>query len=226
MGKAIAAIVAPNGRPYYEPFCGALGVMRHVGYGVAADSDSEMIALWKAVQNGWQPPRDVSREEYYRVKADLSAPPELRAFVKHGCSYGGREWGGHIAGYQKGTKHSHATSACNVISSFRTSVRGIKFVCADYRALAIPDGAVVYCDPPYAGTTAMKGGAFDSEEFWAWVAALSHRCAVFVSEYQAPPDWCEVFTSSREGIRQGRNAQKTRSVERLFMRRSFPPWSL
>lgn len=224
VGKAVATIIAPNGRLYYEPFCGALGVMRHIGYGVAADSDPEIIALWKAVQSGWQPPSEVSREEYYAIKADTSAPPELRAFVKHGCSFGGKAWAGYAAGFQNGAKRSYAQSACNVIGKIARNIRGVEFVCSDYRALSIQDGSVVYCDPPYHGTTAIKG-EFDSAEFWSWARALSRRCILFVSEYQAPPDWCEVWSQEiPDGIRQGKNAQKKRSVERLFARRVFPPW--
>lgn len=43
----------------------------------------------------------------------------------------------------------------------RDSLEGLRkaqFTCLDYRDVVIPDGSIVYCDPPYAKTTSYTTG--------------------------------------------------------------------
>lgn len=58
----------------------------------------------------------------------------------------------------------------------------------DYRDLYIPDGAVVYCDPPYTNTSGYAGN-FDHRAFYAWCRAVGKRHPLFVSEYWMPSDF-------------------------------------
>lgn len=65
----------------------------------------------------------------------------------------------------------------------------MEFYGGDYAAFPIPDNSIIYCDPPYQGTTKYNKG-FDYRRFWYWcnkMVKLGHK--VFVSEYNAPPDW-------------------------------------
>lgn len=55
-----------------------------------------------------------------------------------------------------------------------------------YKDVVIPNGAVVYCDPPYANTTKYVTGEFNSKEFWTWADEVSRTNPVYVSEYTAP----------------------------------------
>jgi len=69
------------------------------------------------------------------------------------------------------------------------SISNIDFSNLDYRQLVIPEGAVVYCDPPYEGTYGY-GMEFDHAEFWDWCRTVaSNGNKVFVSEYNAPGDF-------------------------------------
>lgn len=58
----------------------------------------------------------------------------------------------------------------------------------DYRDLYIPDGAAVYCDPPYASTGGY-GIDFDHRAFYAWCRAVGKSHPIFVSEYWMPSDF-------------------------------------
>lgn len=87
---------------------------------------------------------------------------------------------------------------------------------ADYRSLAIPDDAVVYCDPPYCGTdtggyTSMGGNVFDSAAFHDWCRA--QRALVVVSEYQMPDDFVCIAQFSHQNLLGKNNVVK----ERLFV---------
>lgn len=65
-----------------------------------------------------------------------------------------------------------------------------------------PVGKLVYCDPPYAGTTAY--GAFDNFDhdlFWAMMSKWTENNTVVVSEYAAPEGWkCVAEFQSRMGM--------------------------
>ena len=43
-------------------------------------------------------------------------------------------------------------------------LQGVEFVHSDYQNLDIPDNSIVYCDPPYAGTTKYEDD-FNHDEF-------------------------------------------------------------
>lgn len=88
----------------------------------------------------------------------------------------------------------------------------------DYRDVQLPDGCVVYCDPPYAGTNAygLHKSAFDHDAFWDW----ARRCEVplFVSEYTAPKDFVPIAEFPH---RSRLSATANNSVtERLFVHES------
>ena len=55
----------------------------------------------------------------------------------------------------------------------------------DYRDVKIPDHAVIYCDPPYKGTSKYLH-EFDHEAFYSW--CLEQTQPIFISEYDMPRD--------------------------------------
>ncbi len=85
----------------------------------------------------------------------------------------------------------------------------------DYRQIEIPKGAVVYCDPPYAGTAEYKEGAFNHAAFWEWVRVQSKSNPVYISEYSAPPDFKKVLSFERCSTLSS-NSNNTKARECLF----------
>jgi DNA adenine methylase len=79
-------------------------------------------------------------------------------------------------------------------------------------------GTVLYCDPPYCGTTGYKAlEPFNSEAFWFWAREHARRGVhVYVSEYQAPAGWdTELDTQAVQGGRLTPGVKSPR-VDRLF----------
>jgi site-specific DNA-adenine methylase len=79
----------------------------------------------------------------------------------------------------------------------------------------IPPKSVVYCDPPYIGTTKYKD-SINYDEFWAWCDGLvevGHR--VFVSEYNAPKDW-QCIWSRQTSSSLTKNTGAKKGIEKLF----------
>ena len=85
----------------------------------------------------------------------------------------------------------------------------------DYRDVPLPEGCVVYCDPPYAGTDGygVKKDAFDSDTFWEWARKCERP--LFISEYAAPPDFVCVREFSHLSSLSATACNKV--VERLFV---------
>lgn len=88
---------------------------------------------------------------------------------------------------------------------------------SDYRSVPIPDGAIVYCDPPYRGTNCGCYDGFDFEAFDAWLASCGHLCVV--SEYTAPAGCVEVAARQKQ-CSASANGKSQRVTERLFVHKS------
>ena len=80
-----------------------------------------------------------------------------------------------------------------------------------YEEVPIESDSVIYCDPPYKETGTYLND-FDHEKFYSWLRSLKQQ--VFISEYQMPNDFHEVFSiKKRVSFSQKQNTQK---VEKLF----------
>jgi len=93
----------------------------------------------------------------------------------------------------------------------------------EFRAVSVFDlnlpadltGTVIYCDPPYGGTTGYKTGRFDAAKAWELYRAWSERGAhVYVSEYSGPESFL-VDTWSPHGS-MGSDQRNRRVTEKLF----------
>ncbi len=76
---------------------------------------------------------------------------------------------------------------------------------------------MIYCDPPYEGTTKYKD-AFDHSKFWQWCRDKSNEGhIVFVSEYNAPADFeCVKVVETNTQLGNGSNSGNMVKVEKLF----------
>ena len=97
-------------------------------------------------------------------------------------------------------------------------LEGLEVSNLDYRDVTIPSGATVYADPPYRGTQKSQyGGAFDHEQFDAWLASIDFP--VYVSEYTCPSGCVEVARTKRMCSAAASGNKET--TERLFVQERF-----
>lgn len=153
---------------------------------VAVEAHPGLVALHKAVQSGWVPPEHVSEAEYQEVRRG-NQTTAIAAFVGFGCSFGGKWWGGYAR------TEAGNTSARNYALNARRAVLketrpNIDHVNADALTFEI-DTEVVYCDPPYEGTTGYDAIAVAEDgSWWRRLADLaSPERACYLSEYAEPP---------------------------------------
>ena len=91
-----------------------------------------------------------------------------------------------------------------------------------HTVLTRQNGKVVWmgqCDPPYQGTTGYKTGAFDHDKFFDWCRKQKENGnVVFVSEYNAPDDFIEVWKGEiKTNFASNRKKATHNAVEKLFM---------
>ena len=75
---------------------------------------------------------------------------------------------------------------------------------------------MIYCDPPYQGTTKYATKGFDHEDFWQWCREMKAQGhTIFISEYNAPDDFKCVW--EKEVINGfGGKANSNKGTEKLF----------
>ena len=218
ISKQIAEILnsaIDKNTPFVSLFCGSCAIESKVQADVKILNDKHpyLIAMWQALQNGWMPPDVVTKEEYYRIKANMDENPALTGFVGFGCSFGGKWWGGY-AKDKRGDDYCGQAKR-GLLKDF-LGVQSATFTCLDYHDVKIPDGAVVYCDPPYVNTTGYTVEQFDTDEFWNYMRQLSKRCDVYISEESAPDDFECIW--SKEKVR---TLEKSDNVGRVKVEKLF-----
>jgi len=198
---------------YIEPFIGSAVIsaaLADLPRRYASDANGDLVLLWQALLEGWQPPETISEEEYKALRIAPASP--LRSFAGFGCSWGGKFFGG----YARGEGRSYAGESKRALLKTAANLQFVSFRHCDYASWH-PSNALIYCDPPYIGTTEYKGvSGFDHDRFWSCVREWSKNNTVVVSEYQAPEDFVCVWSKNvRLSVRSNNNAEPR--VEKLFM---------
>ena len=198
IAKELIPIITQHLQPnqwYVEPFVGGANMIDKIEhpYKLGADNNKYLIALLEAVQNGQELPEYITKDEYISVKTNKDNYPDWYVgFVGLVCSFRGVFFGSYVRNdvlKKSGRVEHYQKEQINNILKQSTKISDVVFKCSSYDALDIPANSVIYCDPPYNGTTKYKD-SFDSDAFWQWCrdkAKEGHT--VYVSEYNAPEDF-------------------------------------
>ena len=206
-----------SNRTFVSLFCGSCAVEAklapHFDSVICNDKHEYLIEMFKGVQNGYELPEHISEEEYKYIKSHKDEDKILAGFVGFGCSFGGKFFGGYARNKEQ---TNYALQSKKSLLKDMIYLPNVEFTCLDYRDVDIPNGSIVYADPPYANTTTYQGQKFDSEAFWEYMRQISKHNQVFISEQTAPDDfeciWEKPFTRTLD--RNKDNQFKV--VERLF----------
>lgn len=202
---------------YIEPFVGAGWVLSQIsGKREASDKHPYLISMYKALQNGWTPPKEVSEEEYSKAK-NGNCEDHLRGFIGFGCSFSGKWFGG----YARSGSRNYCLNAHNSLMKKLENIKDVTFQCKSFEELT-PEKSLIYCDPPYKGTTQYGKlvGDFDSEVFWDKMRNWSEANTVIISEYNAPDDFEEIWRKEVKTDIRNKNNVKEDRLEKLFIHKS------
>jgi len=224
IAKHILPIILKDRKPdqcYVEPFCGGCNTLDKVtGNRIGADTMPEVIAMFKAMQQGWLPPKYVNEDQYILIR-DKSKDLALRGYVGFGFSFGGKFFASQARHERiKGGYASLEKMNKQVYASFIKQVpllQNVRFYLADYKSLRIPSASIIYCDPPYASTAGYKDkSGFNHNEFYDWCRlqkAKGHT--IFISEYYMPKDFKPVLSLAHK-VHLNANVKSLPRIEKLF----------
>ncbi len=106
------AIKEINASAYVEPFVGGANMIDKINVSIPKignDSHYYLIEMWKALQNGWIPPQEVSEDEYNFIKQNKDkVEPCLVGYIGFNLSFGAKWWGGM-------REEKHLTERCRII---------------------------------------------------------------------------------------------------------------
>lgn len=214
----IARIIQESGSYEYicEPFCGGCSVtveLAKLGFTVnASDSNDCLIAMWQEAIKGRTMPYTVTEKDYEESKE--TKDKALRGFVGHGCSFGGKWFGG----FARGVLDYAFTSSQVISKQCKAMKEKVSFSVLTYDKVIPHINSAVYCDPPYRLTSSGYMHEFDSEAFSEFLENNWNNVDVFVSEYSVP---CNGFSeiASFNNIAKTATSRKER-IDRLFFRRA------
>lgn len=227
IAKYILPIILKDRKPnqwYVEPFVGGANLIDKVdGNRIGSDLNVYLIALYYALQNGWEPPISLTQEEFTHIKNNKSQYPyHILGYVGFQLSYGAM-WFDSYRRDAIGNRDYPAEAYRNVMAQIK-SILKVHFFNCGYFDLELPVNSIIYCDPPYKGTKKYRTlkKDFNHSAFWNWCKLKSiegHR--IFISEYAAPNDFkCIWEKEINANLCQNRTGK--RGIERLFTPGGLP----
>lgn len=187
--------IVDKAKGYWEPFCGGLSVISKIQHRRRVASDNfHIIHVYKHWQQGWRPIFPITEQDYQNAKLLPDGDPQ-KHFAGIACGFCGVYFAGY-AGMHTGM------AGYNSLERKMATCGDVRFIQADYREVKIPEGWVIYCDPPYAGGEKYrdigKRIKFDNSEFWKWAEKASEKNILLVSEYKAPEGWESVWCRRKQ----------------------------
>jgi DNA adenine methylase len=199
-------------RSYVEPFCGGLNIIRHIHHPrrIANDSNSLLQKMWRSIQTGEFKQDDFyTREKYEDIKRDYQSggtkySDAEKAFAGYTCSWRGIFFHSFNTSntqkreYQKLASYRVLNGVSYSSKEKSVGLEGITFKSVDYKELYIPEGSIVYCDPPYRNCNSDSYSvdkSFDYAEYYLWLIQTACSSEVYVSELSMPEEHFEVVWS-------------------------------
>lgn len=191
---------------------------------IGCDIHKELIALLhKAKCNAINIPDTISKEEYYKVKANKNKFEDWYVGLVGFCaSYNSKYFGGYANNVKTkiGTIRNYTDESIRNLKAQSPNLKDIKFINCDFRNLPKDKikGYVIYCDIPYKGTTKYKTNNFPYDEFYQWAKDMSQDNIVLISEYNMPDDFrCIWEKESVTSMDFNRKLETRNRVEKLFI---------
>lgn len=223
IAKEILPIILADrkeGQYFVEPFCGGCNVTDKVlGNRIANDCNEYLIAMFEGLVSGEKYPEQISRELYNDVKSCFRAGSDkydlgFMGWVGFVASYMGKFFGGYSGTtMSKGKPCDYVAKYIRGVMRQIPNLQGVEFRSGDYKNLQIPGESIIYCDPPYMGTTGYADG-LNHDEFWQWCRERvydGHK--VYISEYQAPDDFIQIWEKPIQNCL----SLNKKATERLFI---------
>lgn len=205
---------------WVEPFVGGGNMIDKVPSSferVGIDYNPHVIAALTAVRDLLDSlPKEVSLEFYKSLKG--TEPNPITSLIRFGASFGGKFENGYARSLtSKGEHRNHWDEARKNAIKQSPKLQGVRLLTGSYEDFNDFTNCLIYCDPPYEGTTSYKTKSFNHDKFWDWCRKMSQNNSVFISEYKAPPDFeCIWQGEIKTNFASQRSNATHKAVEKLF----------
>lgn len=215
----IQSYITEDTKGYLEPFVGGANVIDKIKHPnrMGYDIHEYLIEFLNALKSGWKPPVEVSRELYIDIKNNKDKHPKcLVGYIGFEISYGAKWFGGYLR--RRDNKSAGDIYSYKHCIEQAKRLKDIDFKCCDFRKIKKEDikGYVIYCDPPYRGTTKYKTEEFPYEEFYEWVKEMSVHNTVLISEYNMPEEFTCIWEKETTANFDSNRDKASKRVERLY----------
>lgn len=201
---------------WIEPFVGGGNMIdkvpssfKRIGYDVNDHTIHAMIGIRDHLDKF---PSHVSEEYYRSLKGNK--PDYVESWVRYEMSFASKLDNGY-ARNSIGT--DYAKCAFNLAEKQSPLIQDVDFICSDFAVLDF-ENCLIYCDPPYKGTSKYKIYPFNYELFYDWCREQAKKNIVFVSEYSMPDGFIQVWQGEiKTNFASNRKTATHNAVERLFI---------
>lgn len=201
---------------WIEPFVGGANMIdkvpssyERIGYDL---NDHAIHALIGIRDDVCLFPNELTESDYNKLRG--LEPCRISSWIRIACSFGGI-FESKLAADKTGLRNYAQEAKRNALKQ-SPKIQNVQFICDSYENLN-PVNCLIYCDPPYQGTTGYKTGSFDHDKFFDWCREQAKRNIVFVSEYNAPDDFVEVWRGEiKTNFASTRKKATHNAVEKLF----------
>lgn len=206
---------------YWEPFVGGANMIDKIdcAHKYGSDAHKYLIALLRHIQRTTDDlPNTITEAEYNAVRQNMSGYPDWYVGLVGFCTFGAKWFGGYPRGFKADgvTSRDITNEAIRNIKKQATNLKDVEFYCRTFQECNTSlYNFVVYCDPPYRGTTKYVTEDFPYDEFYAWRRRLAKHNVVLVSEYWMPDDFECIWQGNLKCTLD--KSSRTDKVERLYL---------
>lgn len=227
LSKEIAPIIQSyitnETKGYVEPLVGGANMIDKIKCDnkIGIDIHKYLIACLRELSTGWIPPIEISEELYIDIKNNKENYPDyLVGYVGFQLSYGGKWFGGYRR--DKQGKRNYSKEAYDNTMKQIPNLKDINFVCGSFLDIPIEklNGYVIYCDPPYRGTTKYSVDEFPYDEFYDWCREVGKNNTIIISEYEMPNDFICIWEKEVKVLLDSNKKESDKNnnrIERLFI---------
>lgn len=217
----IQSYITSETNGYLEPFVGGANIIDKIVFSkkYGADNHKYLIAFLDALSKGYEPPKNITEEEYKYIKTHQEEYPDyFLGYVGFQLSYGAK-WFDTFRRDKVGKRKYDEEAYRNVMKQ-APSLKGISFKHCSFQDVSNIKGFVIYCDPPYKDTANYSTGEFPYEKFYDWCREMSKTNVVLVSEYNMPNDFKCIWKKEHKCLMYSgkeANDDKNKRIEKLFI---------
>ena len=219
----IESYITIETKGYLEPFVGGANMIDKINcdkkYG--CDLNEYLIELLKHIQQGISDiPDFILKDDYINVRNNKENYPIWYQGLIGFCSFGNKFWNGYASNGKEDITGERTKSYFKSIKEQSSKIKDIMFKNCSFQDVKNIKGYVIYCDPPYKGTTKYKTDPFPYDEYYDWCRKMSKNNIVICSEYWMPNDFeCiwEKETKANLSCNRKSNDESNKRTEKLFI---------